>query len=66
MILLQNDASIVCLLGFAKAMQYTSKYQKICYGAKGFMGYLERGNACELNFLNFLKIKNKLNFFKCS
>jgi len=29
---------------------------------KGFMGYLERGNACELNTLNLLKIKNKLNF----
>jgi len=32
MILLQNDAGNACLLGFAKAMQYPSKFQKICYG----------------------------------
>jgi hypothetical protein len=32
MILSQNDVGNVCLLGFAKAMQYRSKFQKICYG----------------------------------
>jgi hypothetical protein len=33
-ILLQNDVDNVCVLGFAKAMQYPSKFQKICYGAQ--------------------------------
>jgi hypothetical protein len=38
MILSQNDVGIDCLLGFGKAMQYTSKFQKICYGAQRFYG----------------------------
>jgi hypothetical protein len=38
MVLSQNDVGIVCFLGFAKAMQYLSKFQKICYGAQWFYG----------------------------
>ncbi len=37
-ILLQNDVGIVCFLGFATAMQYPLKFQKICYGAQRFYG----------------------------
>jgi hypothetical protein len=33
MILLQNDVGNACPLGFARAMQYLSKFQNICYGA---------------------------------
>jgi hypothetical protein len=49
MILSQNDVGIIFLLGFVKAMQYPSKFQMICYGANGFMGYLKRCSACELS-----------------
>jgi hypothetical protein len=37
-ILLQNDAGIAYLLGFARVVQYFSKFQKICYKAQGFYG----------------------------
>jgi hypothetical protein len=30
-------------------MQYPSKFQKIVMEPKGFMGYLKKGNACELS-----------------
>jgi hypothetical protein len=30
--------SIACFLGFAKAMQYVSKFPKKCYGAQRFYG----------------------------
>ncbi len=42
-ILSQNDVGIVFRLGFAKALQYLSKFQKICYGAKRFYGILKKG-----------------------
>jgi hypothetical protein len=37
-ILLQNDVVIIFLLSFAKAMQYPSKFQKICYGTQKIYG----------------------------
>ncbi len=40
---------IVCLLSFAKAMQYPSKFQKNVMEPKGFMRYPARGSACKLN-----------------
>jgi hypothetical protein len=43
MILSQNDVGITFLLGFAKAMQYPSKFQKICYGVRRVYGILEKG-----------------------
>jgi hypothetical protein len=49
MILSQNDACIVFLLGFARAMQYPSKFQKICYGAQRIYGYFKSDNACEFS-----------------
>jgi hypothetical protein len=49
MILLQNDVDIAFIIGFARVMQYLSKFQKICYGAQRFMKYPKMGNACELN-----------------
>jgi hypothetical protein len=36
----QNDVGITCFLGLAKAMQYPSKFQKICYGTQRFYGIL--------------------------
>ncbi len=42
-ILLQNDVGIAFLLGFARALQYPSKFQKICYGAQRFYGIFEKG-----------------------
>ncbi len=39
------------LLGFARAMQYPSKFQKICYGAQRFYGIPEKSIACELSIL---------------
>jgi hypothetical protein len=52
MILLQNDVGIAFLIGFARAMQYpppphNSKIYVM--EPKGFMGYPERGIACELS-----------------
>jgi hypothetical protein len=41
MILSQNDVGIAFLLGFDRALQYPSKFQKICYGTKRFYGILE-------------------------
>jgi hypothetical protein len=38
MILLQNDVGIAFLLGFAKAMQYPSKFENISYGTQRFYG----------------------------
>jgi hypothetical protein len=43
MILLQNDVGIAFLLGFAKAMQYAFKFQKICNGTQRFYGIPEEG-----------------------
>jgi hypothetical protein len=43
MILSQNDVGISFLLGFARALQYLSKFQKICYGAKRFYGIHKEG-----------------------
>jgi len=40
---------IIFLIGFARAMQYPSKFQKYVIEPKGFMGYPKRGSACELN-----------------
>ncbi len=31
--IIANDVGNACLLGFDKAMQFLSKFQKICYGA---------------------------------
>jgi hypothetical protein len=41
MILSQNDVGIAFILDFDRAMQYPSKFQKICYGAQRFYGILE-------------------------
>ncbi len=38
MILSQNGVGIVFLLGFARAMQYPSKFKNIYYGAQTFYG----------------------------
>jgi hypothetical protein len=43
MILSQNDVGIACLLGFAKAMQYLSKFQKMCYGTQRLYGITWKG-----------------------
>jgi len=41
MILSQNDVGTIFLLGFAKVMQYLSKFQNICYGTQRFYGIPE-------------------------
>jgi hypothetical protein len=43
MTLLQNDVGIGCFIGFVKAMQYLSKFQKICYEAQRFYGIPWKG-----------------------
>jgi hypothetical protein len=40
-ILLENDVGIAFLIGFAKAMQRFSKFQKICYGTQRLHGILK-------------------------
>jgi hypothetical protein len=36
--IIPNDVNIAFLLGFVRAMQYLSKFQKICYGAQRIYG----------------------------
>jgi hypothetical protein len=38
-----NDVGIAFLLGFARVMQYLSKFQNICYEAQRFYGILKEG-----------------------
>jgi hypothetical protein len=48
-ILLQNDVGIAFLIGFARVMQNPPNSKIYVMEPKGFMGYLERGIACEFN-----------------
>jgi len=34
-------------------MQYPTNFKKYVMEPKGFMGYFERGNACELNSFGY-------------
>jgi hypothetical protein len=43
MILLQNDVGIAFLLGFAKVMQYPSKFQKIFLWSLKVLWDIQRG-----------------------
>ncbi len=46
---MQYDVVIVFLLGFGKAMQYPSQFQKIWYEAQQIFKIRKDGNACALN-----------------
>jgi hypothetical protein len=41
--IIANDVGIFFLLGFARATQYPSKFQKICYGTQRFSRILKEG-----------------------
>ncbi len=46
---MQYDVVIAFLLGFGKAMQYPSQFQKICYEAQRIFKIRKDGNACALS-----------------